>query len=176
MQHQLFRSFPTFRTVAPVVVAVWLAAGCAPASSRSHDVSTGVSHHRATPSSAAAPSLALHHTVVLNDGERLTPPPSTARPSLSASQAWRRYATRNHAKINRTHLPRGATAYLAVFTTSGDIRHRVVYGYRIPGCHPVYTLQPPTPYPTNCVGWQILDANTSSDLDLAWQGLPGGTR
>lgn len=95
-----------------------------------------------------------------------------ARPKLSATQAWTEYATRNRATINRTHLPVGVTAYLALFTTSGDIKQRLVYAYRIPGCHPVYLVVQPTPYPTGCVGWEILDADTSVDLDSAWEGLP----
>jgi hypothetical protein len=113
----------------------------------------------------------LDHTVTLNDGESLRPPPAHSRPALTAVQAWRAYAARNDARINRTHLPKGARAYLAVFSTSGSIKHRLVYGIRIPGCHPVYMLAAPTPYPTGCVGWQILDASTSNDLDLAWEGL-----
>ena len=43
-----------------------------------------------------------------------------------------------------------------------------------PGCHPVYTLAQPTPYPTGCVGWEVLDANTAEQLDMTWQGLPLG--
>jgi hypothetical protein len=92
---------------------------------------------------------------------------------LTALQVWHRYAVRNHARINRNHIPADATAYLALFTTTGDIKHRLVYGYRFPGCHPVYLNGPPTPYPTGCVGWTIIDARTTIDLDSsAWEGLP----
>lgn len=117
-------------------------------------------------------AIVLDHTVALNDGERLDPPPANAQPRMTGLEAWRTFARRNDARRNRNHLPPGAGAYLALFTTSGDIQNRLVYAVRIAGCHPIYTLTPPTPYPTDCVGWQILDANTAVDLDLAWEGLP----
>ena len=119
---------------------------------------------------------ALDHPVQLNDGERLDPPPSGWHIPhlLTARQVWHRYAVRNHARISRNQIPADAPAYLALFTTTGDIKHRLVYGYRFPGCHPVYLGQaPPTPYPTGCVGWTIIDARTTIDLDSsAWEGLP----
>jgi hypothetical protein len=80
------------------------------------------------------------------------------------------YAARDNAGRNRDHIPVGAIAYLGLFTGSGSI-HRLAYGYRIPGCHPVYTLDPPTPYPTDCIGWEVLDANTAEDLEMTWEGL-----
>ena len=147
------------------VVVCALAVGCGTGSN-----ATPVAHRRSVVQAHTAPRL--DRTVILNDGERLDPPPADATARLTAREAWRAYAVRNHARKNRKHLPPGARAYLAVFTTTGDIKNRLVYGVRMPGCHPIYTLAPPTPYPTGCVGWEILDANTSIDLDLAWEGLP----
>jgi hypothetical protein len=115
----------------------------------------------------------LDRVVTLNDDEVLEPPPPAARAKLTALQAWRAYALRNGATRDAA-LPSGAAAYLSLFTTSGDITQRLVYGIRLPGCHPVFTFAPPTPYPTGCVGWQILDANTGLDLDSAWEGLQRG--
>lgn len=146
-------------------VVCGLAAACGGSSGNA-----STSHNTAA---SAATRAALTHTVTLNDGERLDPPPAGAVPKMTAVAAWRAFSAGNHAK-NEKDLPPGARAYLASFTSSGDIQRRLVYGIRIPGCHPIYTLTPPTPYPTDCVGWQILDANTAVDLDLAWQGLLSG--
>jgi hypothetical protein len=148
------------------LVVCTLAVGCGPGSHAmpvAHPRSVGQDHT----------ATRLDRTVILNDGDRLDPPPVDATARLTAREAWRAYAVRNHARKNRERLPAGAHVYLAVFTTSGDIKDRLVYGVRIPGCHPIYPLAPPTPYPSGCVGWEILDANTSADLDLAWEGLPG---
>jgi hypothetical protein len=114
-----------------------------------------------------------HRGVLLHDGEKLVPPPPGTHPQLTAVQAWRRYAEVNQATKARSHPPSSTRVELAIFQTSGDDNGRLVYGYRLPGCQLVFTGPvAPTPLPTHCTQWLILDANTAEDLDTAWQLNP----
>jgi hypothetical protein len=107
----------------------------------------------------------------LGSGESFDPPGANVRPLLTATQAWVAYARRAHARINRTHIPRGTTARLGVFIDGGRRRH-LAYGYFTPNSAPVYTgLVEPSP-PVLCTQWTMLTANTGVQIESSWFRCP----
>jgi hypothetical protein len=108
----------------------------------------------------------------LNDGELFTPESADeVHPSLSATGAWVTYATQNHARINRDHVPPGTTSELGVFTDGGGRQH-IAYVYLTPNSYPelIGTVRPDPPVP--CTQWLTLNANTGEMIESSWFRCP----
>jgi hypothetical protein len=99
------------------------------------------------------------------------PAPASARPRLTAQQAWARYM-RQLGYPRHTALPSFMRARLGLFTLpvgpggSGPYtaHNELTYGYSTPSA--CTTRNPRVMFPPNarCVGWDFLDANTGNQI------------
>jgi heat shock protein HslJ len=122
-----------------------------------------------TSGAAIEPSASVRSTISLDprDGISFAPPPTTARPSLTAAQALAAFMI-----VDRpSRLPADASAWLGVYRWPGP---QLAWGFAYPAtCEPagnpgMHTLSPVVPVP--CTRWLFLNANTGRMLvDIAQQ-------
>ncbi|HEY7281436.1 MAG TPA: hypothetical protein VID47_07555, partial [Actinomycetota bacterium] len=117
--------------------------------------------------------------------EVFAPAPATARPRLSAEEAWALFARRIHAP---TTIPANVTAHLGLLTfpigpigPGGAVEYHaknlLVYGFSSPSCGPRTNPLPPpnstvSPQPESlgtCTFWTFLDADTAREIDETTQ-------
>src|SRR6266511_2619257 len=142
--------------------------------------------HSPTPSPSATQVEAspIPGTEVIDPAahEVFAPAPATARPRLSAEEAWALFARRIHSHV--TTIPANVTVRLGLLTfpigpigPGGSMEYHaknlLVYGFSAPICgprtHPVpapnSTVSPPTESFGTCTFWYFLDANTARVID-----------
>ena len=112
-------------------------------------------------------------------GEIFAPAPASARPALTAEQAWARY-TRVDRSYRRSAIPSNMTAHLGLLTLplgpSGPggseaytAHNELVYGYSWHNC-PVSRNPRVKKLPSNpCIEWNFLNANTGQQIEETWQ-------
>jgi len=118
-------------------------------------------------------------TIAPDIGEILAPAPSSAKPALTAQQAWAEY-TSHHADYRKATIPSDVTARLGLLTLpigptgpggseTYTARNRLVYGFSWHSC-PVSMNPRVRKLPRNpCVQWNFLDASTGHQIDDTWQ-------
>lgn len=151
--------------VAGLGVAAMAVAGCATA--------RPAGAHRSAGDVAGAAVVRKTITIDPQVGETFAPAPRSARPRLTARQAWARYT-------HDTVLPSSINAQLGLLTlptgpggTGPYTAHNeLTYGYSSTpsGC---VTMNPRVIFPPSarCIMWQFLDANTGREIDSTWQIL-----
>ncbi len=118
-------------------------------------------------------------TIAPDVGETFAPAPASARPALTAQQAWAQY-THHDASYRKATIPSTVTVHLGLLTLplgpSGPggseaytARDELVYGYSWHSCpvsvNPRVRKLPPNP----CIQWNFLNANTGHQIDDTWQ-------
>lgn len=112
-------------------------------------------------------------------GETFAPPPASAKPALTAQQAWAKY-TQADRSYRSPAIPANMTAHLGLLTLplgpSGPggseaytAHNELVYGYSWHSCpvsrNPRVKKLPPNP----CTEWNFLNASTGQQIDQTWQ-------
>jgi hypothetical protein len=160
-------------SAAGVGVTVIVVAGCLTAPSTDVHTSTG--------DNAGATVVLKTITIDPDVGETFAPAPPSAKPRLTAQQAWARYM-RQLGYPHHTALPSFIRAQLGLLTLpigpSGlggseayTAHNELTYGYSTPsGCE---TRNPRVMFPRNahCIRWEFLDANTGREIDGTWQAI-----
>ena len=153
-----------------VAVSVITVAGCATAGSGDGSRSTGEG-------GGAQP---VHTTITIDPqiGETFAPPLASARPRLTAHQAWARYM-RQLGDPHHAALPSVIHAQLGLLTLpigpggSGPYtaHNELTYGYSTPS--ECTTRNPRVMFPptARCVRWDFLDANTGNQIESTWQTI-----
>src|SRR5712691_6038945 len=118
-------------------------------------------------------------TIAPDIGETLAPAPASARPALTAQQAWAKY-THHDASYRKAAIPSNVTVHLGLLTLplgpSGPggseaytAHNELVYGFSWHSCpasrNPRVRKLPPNP----CIQWNFLNANTGHQIDDTWQ-------
>lgn len=131
----------------------------------------------ATARSQARP---VHKPIVIDPqvGEILAPAPASARPKLTAQQAWARYM-RHVGAPRHTALPSYIRVHLGLLTlptgpgSTGPYtaRNELTYGYSSPSA--CVTMNPRVMFPpgARCVYWDFLDASTGHQIDSTYQAV-----
>jgi len=154
-------------------VTVIAVAGCATAPSTDAYTSTG--------DNAGATVVRKTITIDAEVGEIFAPAPQSAKPRLTAQQAWARYM-RQLGDPHHAALPSFIRAQLGLLTLpigpSGPggseaytAHNELTYGYSTPsGC---VTTNPRVMFPRNarCIRWEFLDANTGREIEGTWQAV-----
>jgi hypothetical protein len=108
--------------------------------------------------------------------ETFGPAPASARPALTARQAWAMY-TKVNTSYKTSAIPSNITVYLGLLTLptgpngSGPYtaHNELAYGYSWHSC-PVSRNPRVKRLPANpCREWNFLDANTGRQIDETWQ-------
>lgn len=124
--------------------------------------------------------MAVRKTITIDPqvGETFAPAPQSAKPRLTARQAWARYMRKLgyphhtalpsfiHAQLGLLTLPTGPGG-TGPYTTHDEL----TYGYSTPsGC---VTRNPRVIFPRNarCIRWEFLNANTGRQIDGTWQAV-----
>jgi hypothetical protein len=139
---------------------------------------------------ARAGSATGHATITINPqaGETFAPAPVSARPELTAQQAWARYM--NHLAISRAGIPSGTHAQLGLFTLpvgpanlpvpnnlpkangkAYSSLNELAYGYSAPSA--CVTINPRLVAPPNarCLSWTFLNADTGQQIVSTYQQI-----
>jgi len=160
-----------YMTISLSVLAGILLAGCGIAKSDADHVGTSA-HVRSL--------LSSRSTITINSqiGETFAPAPTSARPALTASQAWAKFARLNGFK--HLSIPRGVTVSLGLFTLASGppaangsrsyiAKGELAYGYRSHSC-PIYENPSVTKPPASpCILWNFLNADTGLQIVMGWQ-------
>jgi hypothetical protein len=160
----------SWRGVLGVAVVVFTVAGCATTQSADGD--------RSGREGASATSARKTITIDPQIGEVLAPAPASARPRLTARQAWAHYM-RQLGYPRHTALPSFIRVRLGLFTlpigpggTGPYTAHNeLAYGYSSPSA--CTTRNPRVLFPRNarCVYWDFLDANTGNQIESTYQAV-----
>jgi hypothetical protein len=152
----------TLALVGAVATGVLLTAGCS---------TPGATH--------TVDAVTATITIAPDIGEIFAPAPASARPALTAQQAWAEY-THHDASYRKAPIPSSVTVHLGLLTLplgpSGPggseaytARNELAYGYSWHSCpasrNPRVRKLPPNP----CTEWNFLNANTGHQLDDTWQ-------
>lgn len=118
-------------------------------------------------------------TIAPDIGEVLAPAPISARPALTAQQAWAEQ-THHHANYRKAVIPPNVTVHLGLLTLplgpagpggaeTYTAHNQLVYGFSWHSC-PVSRNPKVRKLPRNpCVQWDFLNANTGHQIDDTWQ-------
>jgi hypothetical protein len=118
-------------------------------------------------------------TIAPDIGEVLAPAPASAKPALTAQQAWAEQ-THHHVNYRKATIPSNITVHLGLLTLpigpSGPggaetytAHNQLVYGFSWHSC-PVSMNPKVRKLPRNpCIQWDFLNANTGHQIDETWQ-------
>jgi hypothetical protein len=155
-----------------MVAAGILVTGCAAAQSHSPARLRTLPHERALPRADA--KITINSQI----GEVFVSAPASARPALTAQQAWAKFARLN--RFRKLGIPSGVTVKLGLFTLpvgpSGSnssqsyvAKNELAYGFGSRSC-PIYANPSVTkPPPTPCILWNFLNADTGQQIVMGWQ-------
>jgi hypothetical protein len=116
-------------------------------------------------------------TIDSDIGETFGPAPATAKPALTAQQAW---TGRTHVSHRRPVIPSGVSAHLGLLTLpigptgpggaeTYTAHDELVYGFSWHSC-PVSRNPKVRRLPRNpCVEWNFVNASTGRQIDETWQ-------
>ncbi len=120
--------------------------------------------------------------VKLGGGAKFTPAPPSAKPTLTARQAWASY-TKVNTSYRNAAIPRNVSVHLGLLTlpigpagpggTEKYLAHNLfVYGYSWHRCPEIPTAPGSGPVsvpPNPCIEWNFLNAKTGHQIVQTWQ-------
>jgi hypothetical protein len=173
-------------SVTTAVAAVVAAAIIAPLSLLPGSPASGGQHQSSVRPSAG--SKTAHAPIVIDPqiGETFARAPASATPTLTAQQAWARFAHVNH--WGGTSVPAGVHVQLGLLTLpvgpadapgTGNLPksngkaytadNELTYGYSSPSGCPTLNPRLEAPPGAHCISWVFLNANTGKQIDSTYQ-------